>query len=176
MKLSVQTLRGLAIVTILFSLQARAGDAAPSSPRSPALRQAAAGVTGPSVTGPLGSGTRQNVQIALAGTTALDLQRGSSRGIYGDIQASPIVAEQNRAGNEQIPVSAAEPASEIWMFVGGLAIAFVIAWRRCQWANLRSASVISPGSRSPQQPPVPDKHSPSPIGLAADHGHLPFGG
>lgn len=171
MKLSTQMPSGIALIATLFSLQTTAAGAIESSSPPPTLRQTPA-----SAVEPLGNMNRKNVPITLASATAIDLQRGSSHLVYGDVQAPQIALEQNPplADSHRKAAVAAEPAGEIWMFPGGLAIAFLIAWRRCRWASLRSGSAIPSGRRSP--PLHPGKQLPSPIGPGAGHGHLPFGG
>lgn len=155
MKRSIFLLGGMTLVATLFSLQARSDETSTTLPSLPASLEMPA-----SIDGRLGSGNMQNVQITLASATQV---------LPGQSQATP--APQ--------PAMPPEPAGRTGMFIGGLAIALMIAWRRCQWASLRVSAVVSRAPRTPQtpRPTLPhDKYPASPIGLSASHVHLPFGG
>lgn len=171
MKRLMHALNGIALIATLFSMQARAEDALPVSSVSsvlPASAQTPAGAHESLV-----NGDSQNVQMTLANVAALDLQRGPSRMDYADIPAARVVPAPAPAASAQKSAAATEPDGEIWMFLGAITIAFMIAWRRCRWASLRGGSAISTGQRSPSPP---QHRTASPIGLSAGHGHLPFGG
>lgn len=172
MKRFMYALDGIALIITLFSVQAWANDAAPGSPALPSSRLASL-QTPASITEPLGNASGQNVPMTLASASTIDSQREKSRRDYADIPSSQIVPAANPAASDQPPVSPTEPGGEIWMFLGGISIALMIAWRRCQWASLRGGSAISTGQRSPHPAQY---RTDSPIGLSAGHGHLPFGG
>jgi hypothetical protein len=170
MKRSMHWLNGIALIAALFSVPAWANETAPSAAALPASVQR------PTVTEPLGNGQAQNVPMTIASASAHDLQRGPSPLNYGN--STPQIVPASSAGGNDGDISAnsappTEPAGEIWMFLGAISIALVIAWRRCQWASLRGGSAISTGQRSPHPP---QHRMASPIGLSAGHGHLPFGG
>lgn len=180
MKRFMHVLNGIALIAALFSMPAGADDAAPGTSVLPASQQAPA-----TIPQALVNTDRQNVQMTLASAAAIDPLRGKSRMDYGDIPASQIVPADapgrngGNAGGKAAGGEAAnsqETAGEIWMFLGAISIAFMIAWRRCRWASLRGGSAISTGQPSPHPPHPPQHQAASPIGLAAGHGHLPFGG
>jgi hypothetical protein len=70
-----------------------------------------------------------------------------------------VLSFPSRAERLAVP---GEPAGAGWMLLGALAVAAVIARRRCQWANLRGSPaispVISPTSDAPHEKPQEGRH------------------
>jgi hypothetical protein len=168
MKRLMHAFKGISLIAALLAMPAGADDATSAPATLPASVQAPA-----TDSESLVNANRENVQMTLASVTAIDLQSRKSPIDYSDIPTSQIVPAAAPARNGGEIATEQEPVGKIWMFVGAITIAFMIAWRRCQWASLRGGSAISTGQRSPHPPQQP---TPSPIGLSTSHGHLPFGG